>query len=172
MSEPNQQTNSDAPASGTADPPSGGQAPSGQSRETREPEKLPDDHPLVTALERTKQEAADAKARLKQIEDGDKTEAQRLAEQVTDLQQDAEQAKTDALRYQLAVKHGLAEADLELLDTSGEPADVEKRAKRLAERIGSTPPVASSDHQGRTSGAPGVDDGDMNSLIRRAAGRQ
>lgn len=162
MSESEQQENE---TQSKPEPPTQSAGSSGES------DRLPDDHPLVTAFERTKAEAAEVKARLKEIEDRDKTEAQRLADQVTELQQEIETTKAEGLRYQLAVKHGLAEADLELLDTSGDPAEVEKRAKRLAERLGSTPPVASSQHQGRTS-EPGAADGDMNNLIRQAAGRQ
>lgn len=50
---------------------------------------------------------ADAAARLAQIEESQKTEAQRAAEALAAAQREAEQARAEALRLKVGVAHGL-----------------------------------------------------------------
>lgn len=71
-------------------------------------------------------------AKLKEFEDRDKSEAQKLAEAKDTAVQEAAAAKTELIRLRVAMKYGLAEDDLDLLGT-GTDEEIEKRAKRLAE---------------------------------------
>lgn len=97
--------------------------------------RLPDDHPLVTALAAVKSELADTRSKLKTFEDANKSEIDKATEQVATQTDRAEKAEARAARFEAAVKYSLTADDLELLD--GVPADkVDERAKKLAERLG------------------------------------
>lgn len=88
-----------------------------------------------------KKRAQELEARLKEFEDRDKTEAQKLAEAREAAAREAEEAKAEVLRLRAAIKYGLDEEDLDLLGV-GDEETIERRAKRLAER--SAPPPDSS----------------------------
>ena len=148
------------PESSTEDPDEGG----GDT-----PQKLPDDHPLVKSLEQWKNEAKELRSKVKDFEDRDKTELQRLTEAKDEAAQAAEQAKVEATRLRMAIKYGLDEDDLDLLGT-GDEDEIESRAKRLAER---TQPANSNDRTPREALKPGAADNstdrnDMNALLRAA----
>jgi hypothetical protein len=103
---------------------------------------------LRSDIDRLKPQAA----RAKELEDAQKTEQQRLAEARDAEKQRADTAEAQAARLEAAIRHGLSEEDLDLLD--GVPADkVEQRARRLAERLAQNiadpqPPPPSSRRQG------------------------
>lgn len=75
---------------------------------------------------------ADAATRLTQLEESQKTEAQKLADAAELARRDAEQARAQLVRMQVAVRHQIPESDLDLLG-DGEEAQIEARALRLAE---------------------------------------
>lgn len=98
-------------------------------------DRLPDDHPLVTALASIKTELADTKGKLKTFEDANKSEVDKATEQAATEKDRADKAEARAARLAAAVKYSLTEDDLELLD--GVSADkVDERARKLAERLG------------------------------------
>ena len=132
------------------------------------PQKLPDDHPLVKSLEQWKNEAKELRSKVRDFEDRDKTELQKLTEAKDEAAKAAEQAQTETVRLRMAIKYGLDEDDLDLLGT-GDEETIESRAKRLAER---TQP-ASNDRTPREALKPGAADNstdrnDMNALLRAA----
>lgn len=61
-----------------------------------------------------------------------KSEQQKLADQVAASQREAETARSDALRYRIAAEHGIKGDDLDLLGTGSEE-QLTARAKRIAE---------------------------------------
>jgi hypothetical protein len=77
---------------------------------------------------------ADKAKRLDAIEDANKTETQKLTEQVTAAEIAAADAQTELARHRAALKHGLSEDDLALLGT-GTAAEIADRAERLAKRL-------------------------------------
>lgn len=94
-------------------------------------------------------------AKLRELEDADKTEAQKAADRAAEAEQRATRAEAQAARLDAAIRHGLTEEDLDLLD--GVPADkVDERAKRLAERLAvtRTDPKPSSRRQGGGNDRP------------------
>lgn len=80
---------------------------------------------------------AEAAKRLKEIEDAEKSESQKLAEALEEAKQDAATKGTELARLRAAIKHGLSEDDLDLLG-DGTPDEIEARAARLAQRLGGT----------------------------------
>ena len=77
---------------------------------------------------------ADAAARLRKLEDANKSEVERQAEAVSLLTQERDAAIGEAARLRAAVKHGLSDEDLELIG-NGTPDEIEFRAARLAARL-------------------------------------
>src|SRR5690625_1832292 len=97
-----------------------------------------------------------------------KYEQQKRSDAKGKAERDAADTAAELARMKAAVKHGLSEEDLELLD--GVPADqVEARAERIAERLGSKRQGFPDLAQGR--GKPGESKPDQNELIRAAAKR-
>ena len=108
--------------------------------------------------------AADLEARLKEFEDRDKTEAQKLAEARDAAERRALDAERANLRYRVAVAKQLPP---ELVDRLRGDTEEEMAADADALLSLVKPPAPSYDGGTRTSaGAPA----DMNALIRRAAG--
>lgn len=99
-------------------------------------------------------------AKAKELEDADKSEAQKAADRAAEAEQRADKAEAEAARLAAAIKHGLTDADLELLE--GVPADkVEERAKLLADRLkatddGAPPPRSRRQGGGGTPPKPSV----------------
>lgn len=75
---------------------------------------------------------ADAATRLAQLEESQKTEAQKLADAVEQHRRDADKARADLVRMQVALRHRIPEDDLDLLG-DGDEAQIEARAQRLAD---------------------------------------
>jgi hypothetical protein len=122
-----------------------------------EPTRLPEDHPLVTALARQKQEneALKAKAaRLDEIESAQKTDAERVAEQIAEAKAEVEKIPTvvtEHLRDHLVALHKISAEDAELFLTATSPDILLKQVSRLMEgkgRVGVIPTQGTANPSG------------------------
>lgn len=108
--------------------------------------------------EKRAKENADAARRLTEIEDAQKSEAQKAADRVKALETEVEQARRDALRFKVASKYAIGEEDADLFLTGSDEETLTKQAERLAGRAderkkhgnhvpreGKTPPPAGQD---------------------------
>lgn len=104
--------------------------------ETPQHDRLPDDHPVVVALNKANREAAAQRAKVKEFEDAQKDDLTRLSDNLAAEKDRADKAEAETARLRAAVEHGLTADDLDLLG-NGTPKEIAERAKRLADRIGS-----------------------------------
>lgn len=102
--------------------------------------RLPDDHPLVKAYQATKNDLTAVRGKVKEFEDRDKSETDKLKDDLAAAQDDATTGKAEVARLKAAIKHGLSEDDLDLLGT-GTPDEIEARAERLAKRLADSAPA-------------------------------
>ncbi len=90
---------------------------------------------LVQALrserDQLRQEREAATARVQEFEQRDLTEQQRIQQRAEQAEREREDARTEALRLRMAVRHGLREEDFDLLGT-GDEATLAARAQRIA----------------------------------------
>lgn len=86
------------------------------------PDRLPDDHPLVKAYQATKTQLADAKSKVKEFEDANKTEQEKLTEAKALAEKEATTKGSQLLRLEVA---------LEKAPDGMPPKEVAKWAKRL-----------------------------------------
>lgn len=173
------------PQAGTIDPESPTQAQAAAG--TPDPTSAPDVGVLQRELAEARREAAKHRTELRRVTDAQLTETERLQRRVTELEAEREQVlareRDRALRYaalEAASKLGFRDPDLavRLVD----PSAVETRedgTPRNVERL-LADVLARSPYLGRSGVAPDFGGGqrgataagsDMNSLIRRAAGR-
>lgn len=96
------------------------------------PVRLPDGHPLVKAAAARKTENNELRAKLKEFEDAQLSETERLTSNLTSETERADTAEAELGRLRAAIKHGLADEDLDLLGT-GTPDELDARAKRIAD---------------------------------------
>lgn len=129
----------------TAPEPGTDPAPEPKAPATPEPkgtERLPDDHPLVTAYQRVKQEAAEARQRVQEFEDAKKTDGEKLADRITAAEERATKAEQKALRLEIAAAKGLTPAQAKrLVGTTKE--ELEADADEILDAFpakGTTPP--------------------------------
>lgn len=117
--------------------------------------------------EQRAKENSTAAARLAEIEDASKTEAQRAAEAQAVAEQRAVAAEARALRREVALEHSLTTDDAALLDGITDEDAMRALAARLATpaptRHGNTAPL-----EGATPAAPNDDRRDF---VRRLTGR-
>lgn len=93
--------------------------------ETGETEPAPDEKPagrpdddvekLKAALKKANKEAEQHRLRLKELEDRDKTDAERLSETNRTLEERARRAEIDACRMRVGLRKGLTEAQVKRL---------------------------------------------------------
>jgi hypothetical protein len=96
---------------------------------------LPDDHPLVKTLAEQKKAIRDLKARaakLDEIEEAQKSEAEKAADRLAKAEQRAAEAEAKALRREIALEHSLSKDDADLLDSLTDEAAMRRLAERLA----------------------------------------
>jgi hypothetical protein len=74
-----------------------------------------------------------------ELEDAQKTEVQRTTEALAAAEARAVKAESEALRYRVATKHSIGEADAKLWLTGTSEEDLTKQAERLAELQGQQP---------------------------------
>lgn len=97
-------------------------------------DQLPSDHPLVRAYQAQKAELKDLrpfKQRVAEIEDSQRTEAERAAHAAAQAQRERDDARAEALRYQVAATHGVGKDYFDLLGT-GDEETMTGRAQRLS----------------------------------------
>ena len=94
---------------------------------------------LARKHEARAKENASAAARLAEIEEASKSEAQKAAEARAAAEQDAAEARAELARTKALLKYGLSEDDADLLG-SGTPEEIDARAGRLAERLKAAAP--------------------------------
>lgn len=74
---------------------------------TPESDRLPDDHPVVKALAKANEEAKQARLKVKEYEDRDKTDQEKASEKLSDLEKNLTTAQADAVRFEIALEKGL-----------------------------------------------------------------
>lgn len=77
---------------------------------------------------------ADAAKRLAEIEDAQKTEAQKAADRIAELEKQISESSTAALRFKVASEFKISADDAELFLTGSDEESLRKQAERLAER--------------------------------------
>jgi hypothetical protein len=82
--------------------------------------------------EKRAKENAEAAKRLAEIEDAQKSEAQKAADKVAQAEQRAIEAEARALRREIAIEHKLSKDDSELLDSLTDETAMRRLAERLA----------------------------------------
>lgn len=98
---------------------------------------------------------AEAAQRLAEIENANKSEAEKAAERIAQLEKDAASARAEALRFKVASKHGISDEDADLFLTASDEETLTKQAERLAARYedaGKPRPPKPDRTQGRQSG--------------------
>lgn len=83
---------------------------------------------------RAKENAAAAK-RLAEFEESQKSEVERMADRIKQLENEAAAASRDALRFKVASKYGIGDEDADLFLTGSDEETLTKQAERLAARI-------------------------------------
>lgn len=126
--------------------------------------RLPDDHPLVTALATLK---AENKA-LKGAADSGKTEAERVAERLAEVEQRAAQAEAKAVRRDVALEFRLSQDDASLLDAISDEKAMRALAGRLAGEADKKRNLVP--REGNTP--TGTGDDDRRDFLRRLTGRE
>lgn len=69
------------------------------------PDRLPDDHPAAQALAKANEEAKNLRLKVKEFEDRDKTEQERSAERIAELEKSASSSEAKAMRLEAALEH-------------------------------------------------------------------
>lgn len=82
--------------------------------------------------EKRAKENAEAAKRLAEIEDAQKSEAQKAADKVAQAERRAIEAEARAMRREIAIEHKLSKDDSELLDSLTDETAMRRLAERLA----------------------------------------
>lgn len=125
---------SETTAETTATPATETEAAKGVEQQT-ETVTLPDDHPLVKTLAEQKRAIRDLKARaakLDEIEEAQRTDAEKAADRLAKAEQRAAEAEARVLRREVALEHRLSAEDAELLDALTDEDAMRRLASRLA----------------------------------------
>lgn len=155
-STPNPTTPASTPPADPAAQPPTPTPPPGREPE-REPEPNDDTDWVAEAKkwEKRAKENREKALRLDELEEANKSESQRLTDALNAAQRDAETAKAEALRFRVAAKHNLSDADAELFLTGTDADTLERQAARLAEQITqSRPPRGHVPAEGTTPSTP------------------
>lgn len=84
--------------------------------------------------EKRAKENAGAAKRLAEIEDAQKSEAEKVADRLRELESEVESARRDALRFKVASKYGIGDEDVDLFLTASDEETLTKQAERLSGR--------------------------------------
>lgn len=77
---------------------------------------------------------AEAAKRLAEIEEAQKSEAEKQADRIRQLEEQALSAQRDALRFKVAAKYGIGDEDADLFLTGTDEETLVRQAERLAGR--------------------------------------
>lgn len=116
------------------------------------------------AREQEKRAKANAEAaqKLAEIEEANKTEQEKQAERLAELEREAQAARAEALRFRVASKFGVSDEDADLFLTGTDEETLTRQAERLAARdedAGKPRAPKPDPNQGRqTTGAPSTAD--------------
>ena len=97
--------------------------------------RLPDDHPVVKALNKANKEAEQARLKVKEYEDRDKTEQEKVAEKAAEAEKRAAEAEAKALRYEVATEKGVPKRAMKFL-TGTTQEELEEQADEILALIG------------------------------------
>jgi len=84
--------------------------------------------------EKRAKENASAATRLAEIEESQKSEAQKSADRIKQLETDAADARREALRFKVASKHGIDSEMADLLLTGADEATMTKQAEAIKQQ--------------------------------------
>ncbi len=82
--------------------------------------------------EKRAKENAAAAQKLAEIEDAQRTDAERSASRIADLEAELGEARRDSLRFKVASKHGISDEDAEMFLTGSDEETLIRQAERLA----------------------------------------
>ncbi|MFC4335206.1 hypothetical protein [Salininema proteolyticum] len=85
------------------------------------------------ALQRKLRELEPLAEKAREFEESQKSEMEKLSERLQAAERDAETARSEALRYQVASRHGVGDEDAKLFLTGADEELLQKQAKRLAQ---------------------------------------
>lgn len=117
-------------------------APEPEPEATSEPQQLPDDHPLVKTLGTLKAERNELRDKVKEFEDAQKTETERLTEKTESLSTRLTATEKEAARLRVALRKGLTETQAKRL-----VGDTEEELEADADEL-----VASFQHEEEPGG--------------------
>lgn len=131
----------------------------GEAESTDEPKSFDADYVAQLRKEaakyRTEAKAnADAAKRLAEIEESQKSEAQKAADKAAALEVERDKALVEGLRFRVAAKFGISDEDAELFLTGTDEETLRKQAERLSARdedAGRPRPPKPDQNQGRSS---------------------
>lgn len=118
------------------------------------------------ARKAAEKERAALEARLKEFEDRDKTEAQKLAERAEKAEKAAAGRDAELLRLRTALKHGISDEDAETFLTGADEETLTRQAERLVALQGSAGPRTPAPDP--SQGSRGGNLPDTDALIREA----
>lgn len=126
-------------------------------------------------LEREARQAAEKRekelaAKLKELEDRDKTEAERLTEAKLAAEKAAADALAEALRYKVATRFGINDEDAGLYLTGTDEDTLVRQAERLAELSKATSATPKPDLTQGGKGVPALNSSELEQSLRRAVG--
>jgi hypothetical protein len=143
-------------------------------QEQQQSNELPADHPLVKTLAAQKATIKELKARAAradELEDAQKTEAEKAADRIKKAEGEAASVPSkvsDALRTHLVALHGIDAEDAELFLTANDPELLLNLVDRLVGQSGKRQKKNYVPREGNTSSATGNDD--MRSFTRQLFG--
>ena len=76
---------------------------------------------------------ADAAKRLAEIEEAQKSEAEKAADRMREIERERDEAKRDAVRFKVASKFGISDEDADLFLTGTDEETLTKQAERLSQ---------------------------------------
>jgi len=143
----------------SADQPTGDEQPTGDFKPITSQDDL--NRIIGERVARAKSKYADydevkAKAaRLDELEQSSKSEADKVADRIAALERELETTRSGAMRARIQAKFGIADEDADLFLTAADEATLTKQAERLAERIADRKKTGGRDpFAGRTSSSP------------------
>lgn len=163
-------TDSNAPATDATEPEptnTDTETPPAQTQDAR----LPDDHPAALALAKANKEAEALRKRVKEFEDRDKSEHDKLTERATTAEVKATEAEARYQRLKIGIAKGLPPDLAERLAGTNEQ-ELEADADRLIASLEGTraAPAKPPSFDAGAKGGQADSATDMNALLRGRAG--